>query len=63
VARARAPQSGDVRLGPPLIATKSDIDELASALDAAFATVCQVFQVLFQVEVAEWKMKVPIPYP
>ncbi|HEV8660120.1 MAG TPA: aminotransferase class III-fold pyridoxal phosphate-dependent enzyme, partial [Thermoanaerobaculia bacterium] len=28
-----------IRLGPPLIATKSDIDELASALDAAFATV------------------------
>jgi 4-aminobutyrate aminotransferase len=28
-----------IRLGPPLIATKSDIDELATALDAAFATV------------------------
>jgi 4-aminobutyrate aminotransferase-like enzyme len=28
-----------IRLGPPLIATKSDIDELVSALDAAFATV------------------------
>jgi 4-aminobutyrate aminotransferase-like enzyme len=28
-----------IRLGPPLIATKSDIDELVNALDAAFATV------------------------
>ena len=28
-----------IRLGPPLIASKSDIDELISALDAAFATV------------------------
>lgn len=28
-----------IRLGPPLIATKDDIDVLASALDAAFATV------------------------
>ncbi|MGZ8709045.1 MAG: aminotransferase class III-fold pyridoxal phosphate-dependent enzyme, partial [Thermoanaerobaculia bacterium] len=28
-----------IRLGPPLIASKSDIDELVSALDAAFATV------------------------
>jgi len=28
-----------IRLGPPLIATKSDIDELITALDAAFATV------------------------
>ena len=28
-----------IRLGPPLIATKSDIDELLTALDAAFATV------------------------
>ena len=28
-----------IRLGPPLIATKSDIDELVTALDAAFATV------------------------
>jgi alanine-glyoxylate transaminase/(R)-3-amino-2-methylpropionate-pyruvate transaminase len=28
-----------IRLGPPLIATKSDIDELIAALDAAFATV------------------------
>lgn len=28
-----------IRLGPPLIATKSDIDELVEALDAAFATV------------------------
>jgi 4-aminobutyrate aminotransferase-like enzyme len=28
-----------IRLGPPLIATKSDIDELVAALDAAFATV------------------------
>jgi 4-aminobutyrate aminotransferase-like enzyme len=28
-----------IRLGPPLIATKSDIDELVSALDAAFATI------------------------
>ncbi|HEX2061853.1 MAG TPA: aminotransferase class III-fold pyridoxal phosphate-dependent enzyme, partial [Thermoanaerobaculia bacterium] len=28
-----------IRLGPPLIATKSDIDELVSALDAAFASV------------------------
>ncbi|MBW3670957.1 MAG: aspartate aminotransferase family protein [Acidobacteria bacterium] len=28
-----------IRLGPPLIATKSDIDELVSALDGAFATV------------------------
>jgi 4-aminobutyrate aminotransferase-like enzyme len=26
-----------IRIGPPLIATKSDIDELAAALDAAFA--------------------------
>ncbi len=28
-----------IRLGPPLIATKSDMDELVAALDAAFATV------------------------
>jgi 4-aminobutyrate aminotransferase len=28
-----------IRLGPPLIATKSDIDELVEALDGAFATV------------------------
>ncbi len=28
-----------IRLGPPLIATKGDIDELVTALDAAFATV------------------------
>jgi 4-aminobutyrate aminotransferase-like enzyme len=28
-----------IRIGPPLIATKSDIDELVAALDAAFATV------------------------
>ncbi len=28
-----------IRLGPPLIATKSDIDELVGTLDAAFATV------------------------
>ena len=28
-----------IRIGPPLIATKGDIDELAAALDAAFATV------------------------
>jgi alanine-glyoxylate transaminase / (R)-3-amino-2-methylpropionate-pyruvate transaminase len=28
-----------IRLGPPLIASKSDIDELVAALDAAFATV------------------------
>ncbi|MBL8150545.1 MAG: aspartate aminotransferase family protein [Blastocatellia bacterium] len=28
-----------IRLGPPLIASKSDIDELVSALDAAFSTV------------------------
>jgi 4-aminobutyrate aminotransferase len=28
-----------IRLGPPLIASKADIDELVSALDAAFATV------------------------
>jgi 4-aminobutyrate aminotransferase len=28
-----------IRLGPPLIATKADIDELVGALDAAFATV------------------------
>jgi 4-aminobutyrate aminotransferase-like enzyme len=28
-----------IRLGPPLIASKSDIDELVTALDAAFATV------------------------
>ena len=28
-----------IRLGPPLIATKSHIDELVTALDAAFATV------------------------
>lgn len=28
-----------IRLGPPLIATRSDIDELVAALDAAFATV------------------------
>jgi 4-aminobutyrate aminotransferase len=28
-----------IRLGPPLIATKSDIDELITALDASFATV------------------------
>jgi 4-aminobutyrate aminotransferase-like enzyme len=28
-----------IRLGPPLIATKSDIDELVNALDAAFAVV------------------------
>ncbi len=28
-----------IRLGPPLIATKSDIDELVNALDGAFATV------------------------
>jgi 4-aminobutyrate aminotransferase len=28
-----------IRLGPPLIATKSDIDELVAALDGAFATV------------------------
>ncbi|HVT44181.1 MAG TPA: aspartate aminotransferase family protein [Thermoanaerobaculia bacterium] len=27
-----------IRLGPPLIASRSDIDELVSALDAAFAT-------------------------
>lgn len=27
-----------IRLGPPLIATKSDIDQLLAALDAAFAT-------------------------
>ena len=27
-----------IRLGPPLIATKSDIDELVAALDGAFAT-------------------------
>jgi 4-aminobutyrate aminotransferase-like enzyme len=26
-----------IRLGPPLIASKSDIDELVAALDAAFA--------------------------
>jgi 4-aminobutyrate aminotransferase len=28
-----------IRIGPPLIATKSDIDELVAALDAAFALV------------------------
>ena len=28
-----------IRLGPPLIASKSDIDELVSALDAGFAAV------------------------
>ena len=28
-----------IRIGPPLIATRSDIDELAAALDASFATV------------------------
>jgi 4-aminobutyrate aminotransferase-like enzyme len=28
-----------IRIGPPLIASKSDIDELVTALDAAFATV------------------------
>ncbi|HUP43994.1 MAG TPA: aspartate aminotransferase family protein [Thermoanaerobaculia bacterium] len=28
-----------IRLGPPLIASKSDIDELVTALDSAFATV------------------------
>ncbi|HKY05923.1 MAG TPA: aminotransferase class III-fold pyridoxal phosphate-dependent enzyme, partial [Blastocatellia bacterium] len=28
-----------IRLGPPLIATRSDIDELIAALDGAFATV------------------------
>lgn len=28
-----------IRLGPPLIATKSDIDQLVTALDGAFATV------------------------
>jgi 4-aminobutyrate aminotransferase-like enzyme len=28
-----------IRIGPPLIASESDIDELAGALDAAFATV------------------------
>jgi 4-aminobutyrate aminotransferase-like enzyme len=28
-----------IRIGPPLIATKSNIDELIAALDAAFATV------------------------
>ena len=28
-----------IRIGPPLIATKSDIDELITALDAAFATI------------------------
>ena len=28
-----------IRIGPPLIATKSDIDELVAALDAAFAAV------------------------
>ena len=27
-----------IRLGPPLIATKADIDELVAALDGAFAT-------------------------
>jgi 4-aminobutyrate aminotransferase-like enzyme len=27
-----------IRLGPPLIATKADIDELVTALDAAFAS-------------------------
>jgi 4-aminobutyrate aminotransferase-like enzyme len=27
-----------IRLGPPLIATKADIDELLTALDAAFAS-------------------------
>jgi 4-aminobutyrate aminotransferase len=27
-----------IRIGPPLVASKSDIDELASALDAAFAS-------------------------
>jgi 4-aminobutyrate aminotransferase-like enzyme len=26
-----------IRIGPPLVATKSDIDELTAALDAAFA--------------------------
>jgi len=28
-----------IRLGPPLIASKGDIDELVAALDGAFATV------------------------
>ena len=28
-----------IRLGPPLVATKSDIDELIAALDGAFETV------------------------
>jgi hypothetical protein len=28
-----------IRLGPPLVATKSDIDELVVALDGAFASV------------------------
>ncbi len=28
-----------IRIGPPLIATKPDIDELVSALDGAFASV------------------------
>ena len=27
-----------IRLGPPLIASKADIDELVTALDAAFAS-------------------------
>jgi 4-aminobutyrate aminotransferase len=27
-----------IRLGPPLIASKSDIDQLIAALDGAFAT-------------------------
>jgi len=31
-------QNNVIRLGPPLIATKSDIDELVTALDAAFGT-------------------------
>jgi 4-aminobutyrate aminotransferase len=28
-----------IRIGPPLVATKSDIDELVAALDAAFAMI------------------------
>jgi alanine-glyoxylate transaminase / (R)-3-amino-2-methylpropionate-pyruvate transaminase len=28
-----------IRIGPPLIASKGDIDELVAALDAAFATI------------------------
>jgi len=30
--------SNVIRIGPPLVATKSDIDELVTALDGALAT-------------------------